>query len=455
MTAGNGDTAYSDTILIISNDPDRDSIRLPIRISVNEPPFLVKDSILFVGAVPPLAKVAKAYVPDHAVYQKVGLVFSERIDTNTISVNSFAVYSQLDSLRFVRPGADTLVPIPGTCSVRRALGSRFDTLFFVPACSTGNYISPHFGIKALDGYFISTDVIRIRVGRGIRDLAGNVMDLNHDRKPDVVGAFKIESALTDSGSFKVESTTPANGSESKLSTPVITVDFTSPIDSLSVDTAIVGNRSIRIMSSFGTTPIALTARPRISGNRLSFSPSGLFFGNESISVTLSASIRDQYHGTLDGNRDGLGAFFYAYGRLGYAMADSFITGSASFGDNYSFSFRSVPQEFYFYPCPYEPGRNARHQAQGGIIFKNLQALVTNATTAALHIRIYDVAGDLVYSTTHKNEVVPCKTTGTPPMWRWGAVNDDGKAVASGLYLFVISDDRDKEILNRGKLMVIR
>ena len=173
-------------------------------------------------------------------------------------------------------------------------------------------------------------------------------------------------------------------------------------------------------------------------------------------VTLSAGLRDTFHNTLDGDHDGRGAFFYRFGASTFAQVSTFTADSDTSADNYSYWFRVTTDDFYFYPCPFEPARDSRHQALGGIVFKNLHALEQNQAVQSLNVRIFDVAGDLVYSTKARNQAIAFGSgRNTRPEWLWDTRNNSGQTVGSGLYLFSFTDSDDKNVIKQGKLIVIR
>jgi hypothetical protein len=69
------------------------------------------------------------------------------------------------------------------------------------------------------------------------------------------------------------------------------------------------------------------------------------------------------------------------------------------------------------------------------------------------LRIYDPAGDLVYSSRRRGDVVP--TGGGRPLFIWNTRNNSGRLTGSGLFTFIFSDGSDKKVLARGKLVIVR
>jgi hypothetical protein len=84
-----------------------------------------------------------------------------------------------------------------------------------------------------------------------------------------------------------------------------------------------------------------------------------------------------------------------------------------------------------YPNPFQPG--AGHTA---IVFNNL--------TENAKIRVYKMTGELVADT----DVITVDGTAA-----WDATNKDGDALASGLYLYLVTNDAGQK--KTGKLAILR
>ncbi|MBI4052353.1 MAG: VCBS repeat-containing protein [Elusimicrobia bacterium] len=89
------------------------------------------------------------------------------------------------------------------------------------------------------------------------------------------------------------------------------------------------------------------------------------------------------------------------------------------------------QDVFAYPVPYVPSR----QATRVITFKNLSSKAT--------LRIFSVSGDLV------REIEEADGDG---ITTWDVRNSEGEDVASGLYLYLIENDQEKE---KGELIVVK
>ncbi len=80
------------------------------------------------------------------------------------------------------------------------------------------------------------------------------------------------------------------------------------------------------------------------------------------------------------------------------------------------------KSIYVYPNPFKPGSGGKYDADC-IVFKNL--------TAEADIKIFNVAGELVASMEKEDMTVD--------YCMWPAENDDGKKVASGVYVYLITN----------------
>jgi len=110
---------------------------------------------------------------------------------------------------------------------------------------------------------------------------------------------------------------------------------------------------------------------------------------------------------------------------------------------YHFSVFSIMNEInydlsdsYAYPVPWKPfdGKDETGTIQDGITFTNLSDIC--------NIKIFTISGELVNEIKHFGKYEE----------RWDGKNDKGKDVASGVYIYMIENEREKKI---GKLMVIK
>ncbi|MFC1522850.1 T9SS type A sorting domain-containing protein [Elusimicrobiota bacterium] len=96
--------------------------------------------------------------------------------------------------------------------------------------------------------------------------------------------------------------------------------------------------------------------------------------------------------------------------------------------------------FFVYPNPYKPNTSGSYDDPmlgKGIIFSGL--------TSNMNIRIFNIAGELVFETDLSN------SSGT---YLWPTKNNDGQEVASGVYIYLVTD-RNSSINLKGRFAIIR
>lgn len=94
-----------------------------------------------------------------------------------------------------------------------------------------------------------------------------------------------------------------------------------------------------------------------------------------------------------------------------------------------------------YPNPYKPGSGTTYDNSSlgeGIVFSNL--------TANANIKIFNIAGELV---AEFNE------TDSDGMYLWNTRNSNGEKVASGVYIYFITNPADNKQKAKGRIVIIR
>ena len=94
-----------------------------------------------------------------------------------------------------------------------------------------------------------------------------------------------------------------------------------------------------------------------------------------------------------------------------------------------------------YPNPYKPGSGTIYDNPSpgeGIVFSNL--------TANANIKIFNIAGELV---AEFNE------TDSDGMYLWNTRNSNGEKIASGVYIYFITNPADNKQKARGRIVIIR
>jgi len=89
-----------------------------------------------------------------------------------------------------------------------------------------------------------------------------------------------------------------------------------------------------------------------------------------------------------------------------------------------------------YPNPYKPGSGTKFDRPDGIVFDNLTQDVT--------LKIFNIAGELVYK---------YETNNSKGKHEWKAINNSGEKVASGVYVYFISNKNGDK--RKGKIVIIR
>ncbi|MFH1760818.1 MAG: Ig-like domain-containing protein, partial [bacterium] len=271
------------------------------------------------------------------------------------------------------------------------------------------------------GEFVPTDLIRLKLSGLIKDTAGWAIDLNNDKVLDDLDIFKILSAKINRAPFFVQSTVPENMNIAPPDSRII-INFASAMDTASIDA-----NSISV-SSVITGSTLFVQDFDVNGNVLTLTMEEAFFTGDTITVRLDAKLRNVFGNYLDGNNDGISA-------LRVNLQDT--------TDNFTLIFIIEAAEFYIFPNPYKPAKDPRHAALGGITLKNVSSLTGISKYCV--IRIFNVAGNLIFES---------ENIAAHPIWTWHAVNQGGRPVRSGLYLYTINGERDKVLL-KGKMVVVR
>ncbi|MFC2061072.1 T9SS type A sorting domain-containing protein [Elusimicrobiota bacterium] len=129
----------------------------------------------------------------------------------------------------------------------------------------------------------------------------------------------------------------------------------------------------------------------------------------------------------------------ATGTAGDAESASY-TSESGFGSQITVATEDPPavdlSETFIYPSPYKPGTGGKFDAD----FLTFKSLTAEAT-----IRVFNIAGELI--TTIE------KTDTAVDYHEWDATNDAGETIASGVYIYYITDPDGNT--TSGKFAVIR
>jgi hypothetical protein len=159
---------------------------------------------------------------------------------------------------------------------------------------------------------------------------------------------------------------------------------------------------------------------------------------DTLELSILAGVFDVFARPIDGNRDGKMPYLYD-------RSDT--------SDIFRLGFTVARQEFYVFPNPFKHF-DPVHAEKGTISFKNISSLKGIDPAKPIHIRIFSIQGDLIFSSTHNASSVTLRQGERVsfPQWDWNLRNRSGRKVASGVYLYVIYSD--KSPVFKGKIAVI-
>jgi hypothetical protein len=444
-----GDRTIYDTLFIATNDALSPLIKIPLAVRWDDLPRMT------IMTRPSTGNTAVAPIPITPYFEtnrSVLFVFSEPVAAVAIP-SKLQVYSRLDSSARNVPGITPMESAyPGQLDVRPYIFDGLpvlgltDTVIFTPLYKTA---SDFFDTKPIPYNFVRNDIIGFHVSNAIVDSTGNPLDLRTNKIFLAPGTFDtIIEARIDTTALRVLQTWPVNGGVLNPDDP-IRILFSKPL----VQSIISGGDTIRTLDTQtlkGDSNQFVQMRARFAKRMLSdfryihlergdsmlvIRPRYKFLSDDSVEVWLSPYLASPYGHTLDGNNDG---------------STKWLPDSA---DAYRFRFVLGPTEFYVFPNPFKAS-NPEHAQKGGITFKNLHQISGLKLDQDIDIRIYSVDGTLVFSTKRGgNSYLYKQGDDTPPLYEWSICNNHGYPVASGVYIYTISQGH--RILKKNKLMVIR
>ncbi len=240
----------------------------------------------------------------------------------------------------------------------------------------------------------------------------------------------------------------------------ITMTFSGPVTPdlfhLVVDERL--NKSFSLRSRFGKganlpfRDIALSE----DGRKVTVYPVRKFFGNDSVHCA--------FHG-------------FPLGASYSETVDPFLQDSLELSGGYEWHFLTSGVEFYTFPNPFRSS-DRRHFSQEccrgtardlgrcreipcGVVFKNLHGLRKGIND--IRVRIFNMNAHLVFDSetarASDNPGIPIHfdeaDSTSVPEWTWYTKNTAGDPVASGVYLYMISDKKDGKNLLKGKIIIVR
>lgn len=451
-----GDTIFTDTLVLRTNDLSAPVLRIPFRLINRELPVLNRLGPLTLGQ-------SNRAAPSLALDEGIRFVFSEPV---LVPASGFlTVYSLLDSLANPRGYA----PIPGTLIRRRALNkiaatsqafklslalaklgaaadSLVDTVIFMPQYTRA---SDSLKARPRPGYFLPRDILRIRLSNTVTDAMGNALDLRRERIKRAAGTLDTVLTLhTDTLVLRIVRSTPAQGDTEVSPDASVRLTFNRP---LAVRAPPPGGLDVVDLETldgdanpFFTWESAKTGRKPLDFASLTLLPGDTVLvirprervtAFDSVTLRVSGSLSDTDGNTLDGNEDGFPGYLF---------------NPAAGVDDFVLTYTTGEAGFYVFPNPYRFD-NVRHRNKGSVTFKNLNSLPGYAENKSMTLRIHDMAGGLVYN--HDRHASSSERRGAA-LFDWNLKNDFGVTVATGVFLYSLTDASGR-LLIKGKLAVIR
>ncbi len=511
VTNETGDRILHDTLLIQSNDFYQPLLKIPFTVEFNDLPTIsitrVSPSITEVSDILAIDTNTELLIPP---FSKLKIVFSEPVTRANID-SYLKVYSLRDSIEFCKPPLSGVVPavcsngeIPAASQMTSWAsyinsGSFFtadtaldykgnklplyiDTLWFLPyyyLCSISEDLIPS------PYNFIGGDDIRIWISNEIRDSVGTRLNIEKDFLKDSVEKHIVYGAKINAAPFQVTSTYPIKvddfdyiageplntigaGEEIRINfNNRITDEYIFGLNPLAQDTFVPvdedslragTNGTITITTAFNNwQPVDLRYLRRTNNDSsIIFKPRRKFYSKDTVLITVTDSLIDVWGRSLDGDTSGVGAFLL--------QKQSATCKDTTMGtDEYTFKFVVNPTAFYLFPNPFK-FENALHTQKindAGLPcmeFKNLNSISAKISVEEeIHIRIYNVLGQLVYSSAKADESPTYSSSGgvgDTPSFCWGMQNNAERDVSTGVYLYTIGTD-DDGTLKKGKLAVVR
>ena len=440
-----GDHIVTDTLYLATNDYLTPYLKVPFRVRWDDLPRMDIYTRLTTDAKGEL-KLLRNYFP---VNHSLVFAFSEPVTKDSIAKH-LQIYSRLYS---AARGIEGITPMesayPGNFtflqSKKNKKKSLIDTAIFTP-----NYLSPsdHFNHKAPPYAFMRHDKLGIYVQNSILDSSGNHLDIRQNRKKLQIGSLdSILKVKTDTSALRVLRTWPENlgtfdpddDIRILFSKPLSEYAIFGPDSFLALDLVNLKseeNHTLALRSRYSRyIPLDFRSlRLERGDSLLVMRPRYKFLSQDTVRVWLSASLASPLGHTLDGNED------------------DFTLWPIDSTDAYEYRFVVGPTKFYTFPNPFKAS-NSEHREKGAITFKNLHQIPGITLEKNIKIAIYNVVGTLIYSSTRKKESLLFEKNITPPQFDWDLRNNHGYPVASGTYIYTIS--QENKVLYKSKLMVIR
>lgn len=272
------------------------------------------------------------------------------------------------------------------------------------------------------------------------DFTGLVTQDSSNFSVDITGDTIHSNGIGRSWYFLVENLTMESVSPQSASADAgihanISMTFSGPISEAVFDTTTNAdsNRSFFFTSAYSGGHKLPISRIRFSSDSTTIiiDPHKAFYSFDSISCTFIGFVKN-----------------YSYiNPMSLVPSDtSEVIGS------YLWYFTTRSDGFYTYPNPFKPGSDSRHQALGGVWFKNFHAIKKRGKVTAVKIKVFNINTHPVFEspTIHFEENNP----NAKPEWFWNTRNNKNSSIASGVYFYAIYDTKGKVLL-KGKILIVR
>jgi hypothetical protein len=300
-----GDSVEFDTVVLTTDDPAHDTMKIPLRFEYNDLPVILAIDPDYIADRPYWALGKKMTMneknfPPHAAIQ---ISFSEPMDSVS-ALNAVMVYSVYDSLNQNR-----IIPIP----VHHVWVQNYTKLRLVPEYTIS---STAYGFKPPSGLFIATDSLALHITSMLQDKATtpsgpNSLDIKKINKRSEITDTTFHMKV-DSIDFTLIGITPFPGDSQIVSKkPEITLTFSAPIYVSTVDTSKVDNKTLFVSSRYNGGKQFMFDSIYTGTNSATFRLSQNLFYNDSVwCVYKSVSVRNMSGFSIDKNRNGIPAADY-------------------------------------------------------------------------------------------------------------------------------------------------
>jgi hypothetical protein len=296
-----GDSVITGRFIFGTSDYAHQFDTVPVRMEYNDLPVITAVSPDWdstrpytVNGVAKKAAYSSYRFPPHA---SIKIAFSEPMDSAS-ATRGITLYSVFDSVK-----VDSITPI----RTRHVWNARHTEL---SVSADYAFRSPGFDVLPPPGLFVPTDSLVLVATAELRDQATtphgpNRLDVNRDFTRETAGDTLFPMRV-DSVTFCVLAVSPADGDTTAGRNAWIELTFSAPVLGSSVDTALMGNRSLAISSRYNDDRQIAYDSIAVDGNRVRFYPGINFFYRDSVYCYYRGNtVRNRMGFPSDNSRDGI------------------------------------------------------------------------------------------------------------------------------------------------------